>query len=264
MATKGAISHTMGYDEVAQTWRALCHDGRKLVGQPYDVQLAGWRTRPEFYGARVADMTGWVDNGFIAPGMDVKPGRPVIDRAKIRRNDFDGDLDVELMLQGDDRPYLRRDKRKRQAGVTLRLQFNFLADVPASVLADYGQWVAELIAGLQGQSFDLQIDVFSDVTMEGRKVSTEIRVKRFGKRSSLKSWGALFSPAGYRMLGFTARMMCCREHGVRCHRSMGASIAPGWDLRFDEEARVLTVACHAHARHFPREMMDGKLAALSI
>jgi hypothetical protein len=117
------------------------------------------------------------------------------------------------------------------------------------VLADYGQWIASLIAGLQGRAFDLQIDVFSVVRMPFGKtldlVRTNVRVKRFGKRSSLKSWGALFSPTGYRMLGFCARMMACSEHGRLCNPGMGASVAPGFDVKLD--GRVLTITCNPGA-----------------
>jgi hypothetical protein len=263
------IERTMTYDEVAQMWRAICHGGAKLPfqGSTLERQRLGWQTADlSFYGGTLAQMTEHVDQGWLAPGMDLKPGKPQVERYRRRYDDMDGELDVDRALMGDDRYYVKRQPRVRQAGLQLNVQFNFLADTPASVLADYGQWVAELIAGLQGRSFDLQIDVFSQVNMAIKRqmqvVRTNIRVKRFGKRSSLKSWGALFSPTGYRNLGFCARMMACSEAKVMCANGMGSSIAPGWDVKLD--GRELTITCHAGGSRFPRELMDAKLAGLSI
>jgi hypothetical protein len=264
------IEHTMGYDEVAQTWRAIVHDDRHLTHQTAAIAVLkpGWVGGRGFFGATAAEMTDWVDHGRLVPGMAIKATSEAARRMKIRWNDFDGELDVERMLEGDDRPFALRERRKRQAGLALRLQYNFLGSVPAEVLADYAQWTAELIAGLQGQACDLQIDVYSTVSMlfSGRpgRVTTNIRVKRFGKRSSLKSWGALFSPSGYRMLGFTARMMACSAHKLPCSTNMGASVAPGWGITLDEKTRTLTVTTSPSGSVFPRELMDAKLAALRI
>jgi hypothetical protein len=264
------IEHTMTYDEVAQTWRSIVHDGLKLKYQRNTLEhmRESWQSAGTvFYGGTCAEMTERVDGGWLAPGMEVKTGSPQVDRMRVRRHDMDGELDVELALQGDDRPYLLRQKRRRQAGLQINIQYNFLATTEAAVLADYGRWIASLIAGLQGRAFDLQIDVFSVVRMPFGKttldlVRTNVRVKRFGKRSSLKSWGALFSPTGYRMLGFCARMMACSEHGRLCNPGMGASVAPGFDVKLD--GRVLTSTCAPGASSFPREYMDSKLAGLSF
>lgn len=265
------IESTMTYDDVAQTWRGIVHDRRQIPGQAraQNTLLDGWRDQPDHYGATLAQMTDWVDHGRLADGMTIKASPPSFDRQKLRFNDFDGELDVERLLDGDDRPFRLREKRQRQRAVRLAIQYNFRSNVDPSVLAAYAHWCAELIAGLQSGSFDLQIDVFSDVKMEilkaTRPVRTNIRVKRFGKRSSLKSWGALFSPAGFRMLGFTARLMACHEHGVPCNPNMGASQAPGWGLSFDEETRTLTINTNAsEGVRFPKEMMDTKLAALKV
>lgn len=263
------IDHTVGYDEVAQTWRGIVHDDLKLPKQDAAQSnlQAGWKHAPDQYGATTAQMTDWVDHGRLADGMTLtRSGAQTSDRPKWRAHDFEGDLDVDRALAGDDLCFIHRQKRKREPGLTLKLQYNFMADVKAPVLADYAQWSAELIAGLQKRNFDLAIDVFSAVKMPGvGVVKTNVRVKRFGKRGSLKSWGALFAPSGYRMLGFTARMMACAEAGVACNPGMGASLAPGWDLSFDPKTRVLTVTCNsANAGSFPRELMNTKLAALKI
>jgi hypothetical protein len=262
------IEHTMTYDEVAQTWRSIVHDDAKLSHQRTTLERMrnSWSNGGHFYGGTCAEMTERVDGGWLADGMDLKAGKPQIDRARRRYHDMDGELDIERALQGDDRPYLLRQKRTRQAGLQIRVQYNFLGDVDSTVLADYGRWVAGLIAGLQGRSYDLQIDVFSRVNMPFgqtmQEVRTNIRVKRFGKRSSLKSWGALFSPTGYRNLGFCARMMACSEAKMMCAGGMGSSIAPGWDVKLD--GRELTITCSPGASHFPREDMDRKLAGLSF
>jgi hypothetical protein len=262
------IEMTTTYHEVAQTWRAIVHDGRKLPFQrsTLERQRSSWQKGGHFNGGSCAEMTERVDHGWLAEGMDLKSGKPQVERYRRMYNDMEGELDVDRALMGDDRYFVKRQPRVRQAGLQINVQYNFLAGVDSSVLAAYGQWVAELIAGLQGRSFDLQIDVFSRVNMPigrtMREVRTNIRVKRFGKRSSLKSWGALFSPTGYRNLGFCARMMACSEAKVMCAGGMGSSIAPGWDVKLD--GRVLTITTNPGASRFPRETMDAKLVGLSI
>jgi hypothetical protein len=263
------IERTMTYHEVAQTWRSIVHDGAGLKHQrsTLERQRTGWiNASDRFYGGTMAQMTERVDNGWEAEGMRLKPGKPQVDRIRRIYDDMEGELDVDRALMGDERYYVKRQRKVRQAGLQINVQYNFSGGVDAKVLADYGQWIAGLIAGLQGKSFDLQIDVFSRVMMTfGQRmdeVRTNIRVKRFGRRSSLKSWGALFSPTGYRNLGFCARMMACSEARVMCHGGMGAPLAPGWDVTLD--GRVLTITCNAGGTPFPREFMDAKLAALSI
>lgn len=260
------FEHVMDYMDVADAWtRVVAGEHAPRQKRAGDRLVAGWAAHSGMYGGTIAQMQGWIDHGFQAPGLTVKSGQNNRPRARNRFAE-EGELQVDLAIQGHDMPFLARQTRKRTPGLKLQIGYNAASSAPASMLADYGAWVAGLIAGLQDRGFDLEIGVFSTARMlsSGKVVRSSVRVKRFGRKSSLKSWGALFSPSGYRMLGFTARMLTCAHHGFACDVNMGVSMAPGWGLSFDAKDRTLTVNIDPHAQAFPRELMDAALAGLKF
>jgi hypothetical protein len=201
------------------------------------------------------------------PGLKVGPGAYSAPRVRMRHHEDEGELQFDRALAGDDRPFLRRERRERRPGLRLNIELNCRANVPAATIAAYAEWNARLIQGLQDRGFDLTIDVTSrakQVTADGRPVDATIRVKSAGRTSTLKSWGALFGPGAFRMLVFTARILACEANGVACSPGMGGSFTPNWGLDFDEKSRTLTVRCAASLPSFPTAEMDAKLAALKF
>lgn len=262
------FNHVMEYMDVADAWaRAVAGEHAPSQKRAGARLVRGWEApgAARSYGGTIADMRGWIDNGFEAPGMKIKSGQNARPRCRTRFAE-EGELQVDLAMQGHDLPFLSRQPRRRTPGLKLQIGYNAASSTPATMLADYGAWVAALIAGLQDRGFDLEIGIFSTARMmsSGKVVRSIVRVKRFGRKSSLKSWGALFSPAGYRMLGFTARMLACSHHGFACDDNMGVSMAPGWGVRFDPKTRTLTLNIDPHAQTFPRETMDAALAEYKL
>lgn len=268
------IEHTLDFVDVADTWKAIVAGTATLPKQgPVTSKLQhGWSSGGHgAYGGSAAEMRDWIDNGYEQPGMRLPRGQNA--RPKSRwKWDEEGELQIDVALDGHDLPFLRRKPTKRMPGLKVQIGYNARGSVPAKVLADYGAWTAQMLAGLQDRGLDLEISVFSSADLctpslrpGGTVVKSLIRVKRFGRKSSLKSWGALFSPTGYRMLGFTARIMACAENNVACPTHMGASVAPGWGVEYDAKTRTLTVNVNPMEYDaFPAAHMDRSLAALKF
>jgi hypothetical protein len=270
------IESTIEFVDVADAWKGLVDRKSDLTERPHtsaaaSQYAANWSDDAGFYGGSAAEMRGWIDHGYEAPGMTLRRGANTRPRARWKW-DEEGELQVDVAIEGHDQPYLRRKPVKRTPGLKVQIGYNARSTVPATVLAAYGRWVASMLAGLQDRGLDLEISVFStadlckpNLGLGGTIVRSHVRVKRFGRKSSLKSWGALFSPTGYRMLGFTARMMACAEHKVTCPTHMGASLGPGWGVKFDAKTRTLTVNVNVtETSAFPAEHMTRQLSALKF
>lgn len=264
------LEHTLTYDELSQAWAGFMSGSFTLPGEngknaAFQAEYT-WRSE-RFCGMSPEAMSDAIDHGYVVPGMDVKTGRQTRDRRKSKLSEDEGELLVDLALSGHDRPYMHRPKVKRQAGLTINFELAMTAATPASVLSDYAQFMASLVAGMQAKGFDLAINVVSrakQVGVKGEATQTTVKVKRFGKRSDLKSWGAMLSPGGFRMLIFCGRILTCHANDRVCDTGMGCSYGPAWGLAFDAKDRVLTVKCKASSSRFPREQLEAELAALPI
>jgi len=263
------MEHTLDYTDLTDAWLEVA-DGRNPLhprqAPGLDSLRAMWQQDPAWVGATVPEMKDRVKHGFTAAGMTLKPARNVRPRSKYRYAE-EGELQIDLALSGHDMPFLNRQPRKRQAGLKLDVELAVLGGTQASVLEAYGRWVAELIQGLQQRGADLEINIVSSArNVAGRPgvCTTRVRVKRFGRKSSLKSWGAIFSPSGFRMLIFLARTMTADKYGIACHAAMGGSFGPSFGVEFDPKDRHLTVKCGANAHTFPVDLMNEQLAELSI
>jgi hypothetical protein len=260
------LEHTIGFADLGAEWLRLIKGGT-IAGQPaVETARVSWRDTG-FTGMTVGAMEDAITNGYVAEGMKVKPTADVRPRRRSRFSEEDGELQVDLALSGSDAPFIARPKVRRAGGMTLKIELAVRATTPASVMRDYSAWLVRLIAGLQAKGIDLQIDVVSRakvVTTKGEPVCVNVRVKRFGRRSDLKSWGAMFAPGGFRMLMFCGRLMACAAHGRQLEGHFGASVGPKWDIEHDRATQTLTVKCAAQTTRFPTEMMDARLAELGV
>jgi hypothetical protein len=261
------LDHTIAYADLAATWRSLDEDPNSL---PPRQRLAGAQIRgfdKSFAGCTREEMRGWIADGYMAAGMKIKPATNTRPRRKMRFAE-EGELQVDMALSGHDTPYLTWGKRTRTPGLKLKVELAVRGNTPAAVLKDYAEWLSALVAGMQAKGIDLEIDVVSRakgvVNGSTQQVDVGVRVKRFGRKSDLKSWGAIMSPGGFRHLIFLARIMACEAHGKVANPNFGGSFGPAWGVRFDEATRTLTVKCAAVSAEFPREEMDRQLGELKI
>lgn len=262
------LEHTIAYSDLAQTWLAL---DESVDALPSRQQLAGAQIRgfdKSFAGDTREEMRDRVSNGYLADGMTLKPGANTRPRRKLRF-DEEGEIQVDMALSGHDTPFLAWGKRERTPGLRLDVELAVRASTPPTVLTDYANWLSSLVAGLQSKGYDLEINVVSranGVVFQTPKsrVDVGVRVKRFGRKSDLKSWGAILSPGGFRRLIFLARIMACEAHGKVASPGFGGSFGKSWGLELDPKTRTLTVKCAAQTTRFPREQLDAQLAELGI
>jgi hypothetical protein len=261
------LDHTIAYADLAAAWRALDADVTSMPSRQRPAAAQIPEFPKSFAGCTREEMRGWIDDGYLAAGMKLKPVTNTRPRRKMRFAE-EGELQVDMALSGHDTPYLTWGKRTRTPGLKLKVELAVRASTPAAVLKDYAEWLAALVAGMQGKGIDLEVDVVSRakgvVKDSPQQVDVGVRVKRFGRKSDLKSWGAIMSPGGFRHLIFLARIMACEAHGKVASPGFGASFGPAWGVDFDEKARTLTVKCAAVSAEFPREEMDRQLAELRI
>lgn len=262
------LEHTIAYSDLAQTWLALDESLGALPKRqhPAGDQIQGFPK--SFAGDTRQEMRDRVSNGYLVDGMKVKPSANTRPRRKLRF-DEEGEIQVDMALSGHDTPFLTWGKRERTPGLKLDVELAVRSSTPATVLTDYAEWLASLVAGLQAKGYDLEINVVSRAkgtvyNAPNSRIDVAVRVKRFGRKSDLKSWGAILSPGGFRRLIFLARVMACEAHGKVCSEGFGGSFGPTWGLEMDPKTRTLTVKCAAITQRFPREEMDAQLAALKI
>jgi hypothetical protein len=262
------LEHTIGYADLAAMWAKGERDREALPASQRDPieQTSIFDPSNAFAACTAVEMRGWIDSGYLAPGMDIRPAANTRPRRKLRF-DEEGELQVDMALSGHDTPFLNWGKRNRTPGLKLKVELAVRADTPPAVLKDYAQWLTALVAGMQAKGFDLEIDVVSrakQVSLDKDRVDLSVRVKRFGRKSDLKSWGAILSPGGFRRLIFLGRALASEAHGRTLWSGMGISFGPSWGVDFDAKAHTMTVRCAASSDRFPREEMDRQLRELKI
>ena len=261
---------TFDYAEVKRTFLDTV-EGRARHPQAVHMNsVLRWKTgaNRDFTGCYLSEMIDWVKNGFHPEEMtgieDYFEARP---RRKIRFTD-EGELDLSLALSGFDYPFMEWEKRDRKPGLKVTIELAFLASTKAPVIAAYGAWVAGVIASLEQQGYDLAVEIQmpsrKDVYQRAQKTACNLVVKRENEASDFTEWSALFSPGGFRMLGFTARAMACQEWGVKLASGYGSSLDRRWDILFNEEDRHLMITRPASPRDFPAEEMTAKLANVGL
>lgn len=266
---QNVLSTTLDFADVASGWRGLLDGSLKLSAKQTPIVAAGtgiWRDLPSFTGMTRSEMDDALTNGYSVAGERLAGSK----HRRKRRNFFseeEGEIQMDRLMACEDAFLLNREPRKRQRGVKLEVELAVRAETPASVLTDYALWLSKLISSLEDSGFQTQIDVVSRcraLTSAARQVDTHIRVKQFGTRGSRKTWGALFSPGGFRHLVFAARVLACERLGIQGKPGFGASFGPEWDLSFDPKQRRLIVKCAAMTSRFPVEEMDRKLAQIKF
>lgn len=265
------LTADLDFAEVAAAWQQMLDGSYPAAKRQIPSIAAGtriWRDMPHFSNATEDQMREWLTDGYKVAGQALT-GKNTRPRRRLRFSEDDGELQMERVYAGDDAIYLERKPRKRQRGISLKIEVGFRANVTGETLNAYAIWLGKLITGLEGGGFQTQIDIVSRSTNLKRsnpnqRVDIQMRVKRFGQRGSLRSWSALLSPGGHRHLIFCARILGCHKVGFGCNPGFGGSVHYGWDLKWDPTSRTLTVCCNSMAANFPAAEMDAKLAAIKF
>ena len=174
--------------------------------------------------------------------------RHTAERAKLTwTDDSEGAFDYDAFALGETECYRKRARRKDRAGVRVKIGIGFYAGVDAQDLARYGVIAGEAIAALRTRGKDLEVEAFSrakNVYRPGPTSVTETRVmlSRFGQRTMIRQWGALFTTGGFRHLIFHARRVAGRErYGTDCR--IGGSVHPEYGITYNARAHELVIDC---------------------
>jgi hypothetical protein len=225
---------------------------------------SGWE------GATLDNMKAWINRGFQVEGLrnvgaDIDPER--IGR-KLRYAE-EGEMQIDLMLSGFDYPFLQWDKREKKPGMQINVGVCFNAHTDVELIAAYTQWVAQVLFAIESQGIDPEVNLTMATTgtfSNGpRRHRTLIRVKKENEASDFANWSAMFSPGGFRMLGFSAEFLIGDREGWTVVSSLGqAASGKAWNVSWDAETRTLEISENMNqtSGEFPADEMSDKLRAI--
>jgi len=235
-------------------------------------------------GAKPADTLEWVRNGYRAD--EFLHSAEYVPMAQRNRPTWseepEGDLDIGRLYGGYDNPYLIQAEQEHKPGIRVQIEYAFACGVSSSTISQYGAWVAGLLASLETSGYDLVVDVwipldglFQDRGKNhyhgGIRDNVLIRVKRENEVSDFTEWSAMFSPGGYRNLGFCAKLVAGDKIGKKCSSGLGMTLGgQTWGLDYDKEFSVLKVRVdqRGHGMYggnsFPKDMLNKKGQELGL
>lgn len=227
--------------------------------------------RQSFYGDNLPGMIDKLEHGFTSP--EIQGADAYVKEIRLPQIIWDEEgenVDVCAALAGDDEPFFQWEDIPHKPGIKVVAELAFLGATNVKVIGQYGAWLAGLIANLEGEGVDVELDIAMPSARNLIKRDEEssnqviIRVKRAGEIRDFADYSALFSPGGFRLLGFTARAMACQEWGVKCSSGFGQSLNREWGVAWDDAERTLYVTRPATPRDFPADDMTAELADCGI
>lgn len=257
------------YAEVKATWMKMYAGEIPLPKQKnflrqFDGSCQRGGSKNSWIGASADEMFDWLNNGFRSPefpiGEDYTPHRQ---GRKLMFAD-EGELDLALAWSGHDYPYLRWSEIERKPGIRIEAQMNFGGFVDSKVIAEYGAWLAGLLEGLETQGYDIELDLVSltrskYVGSHGGIDKTIIRVKRENELSDFTEWSPMFSPAGFRMLFFTAYAIGAEKLGKILSLGHGMPTGNRFRAEYNAETATLFLGSHKDSVSFPMERMTREV-----
>lgn len=226
--------------------------------------------KPELL-ASGAQMLDWFRNGFRADTFRNSAEQvPAALQSRASWSEEDGDVDIGRLVGGHDDFLLGMAERPTKPGIHLQIEMAFACGVRQSVIEEYGSWVAGLIGAMEEYGFDMVVDLWiplDDLFQDDRQVKRTnvlIRVKQANEVADFTEWSILFSPAGYRQIGFAAKCVAGDKIGKTVSYSYGMTIGgKTWGLEYDKE--TATVRITVNQRAGGRESFPGeKLTAAAI
>jgi hypothetical protein len=276
--------------------REMAEAGKSLYGPP-KCNKSGYGHKSQLYaycrwearqnqnkswsGGTWADTMGWTRDGFRAP--EFRHSAEYVPMAKRPRPQWneepDGDLDIGRLYGGYDNPYLVHSEAERKPGIRVMIEFAFAAGVSRTTIEKYGAWVAGLLGSMEASGYDLTVDLwipldtlFVDRKNPGMRDNVLMRVKRENEVADFTNWSVLFSPTGYRHVGFCAKLVAGDKLGLKASESLGWTLASekGWHLDYDKENSILRIRVDQRGAErfggdpFPREKLNKQAAEIGL
>ena len=207
-------------------------------------------------GARPADTIEWIFDGFRAREFThAAEYVPKHDKRRAFWNEEEGEVDIGRLYGGFDDFFMDSQIRPSRPGMRIQIEYSFSYDTSPHVLAQYGAWCAGFVRSLEMSGYDLVVDmwVHLDNLYHGdynQRTNILIRVKRENEVSNFTEWSALFSPSGYRHLGFTAKCIAGDKIKKAAVGSLGTCImGHTWDVKYDRSKSTVMVTCAQVSRN---------------
>jgi hypothetical protein len=270
--------HTLRTDfnnALAGDLSSLKRDGNKarlrtMIDQEWTMSRDFSSVR-SFFGCSVNEMKQWLSEGYAVEGLaDVQPSLvPARPRRKLFFNEEGDELLIDLVYQGDDNPFMTVEKRPTKPGMRVDVHLDFNADFPARTIFAYERWIARMLHTLDENAIDVEVNVImvNQGLIRGKdyeQSEISIRVKKAGEAADFSSWSSMFSPGGYRMLGFMSIIQAADYFGGTVTNGLGSAVSlDKWTVAYDDAENVLQIGQSDDSRtDFPEFEMTEKLRAV--
>ncbi len=269
----GQMRYSYSWLEVIESYKRFFQDKEPAKGRirnrQMDMPSYDRQTNGGWMGATSEQMLNWIESGYTFNDVDsdLLPDATEGEGTKWHFTDdsMDAEYQYDLDEQGELEYYLRRDRVESKPGISLRVGMGFHSGIQPKPVNDYGVWVGSLIASLEGQGYDLEIELFShsERLIRGEaKTENVVEVTKFGEITMFSDFSAFFSPGGYRHLNHLVKMLQ-GENGKHINDSIGTPISKGYGISWNPDTRVLEIEC-GRDRTFPADMMNDLLRKVEI
>jgi hypothetical protein len=227
-----------------------------------------YRTRtiqiPDEVLASGADLSEWFKNGYRAEAFENLADRvPSALQNRPVWSDEDGDLEVNRLYGGFDDFYMGMAERPAKPGIRLQIEMAFAAMVKQKTIEEYGGWVNSLIGSMEAYGIDMVIDLWIplDDLFEGDhgvRTNVLVRVKNANEVCDFTDWSILFSPGGYRQVGFAAKCVAGDRVGKRVNSYYGNTIGgKTWGLDYDRDESIVRITVNQRAMQWEAIPFDA-------
>lgn len=202
-----------------------------------------------------ADIQHWFANGFRSEEFENLAERvPAALAHRPTWNEEEGDVEVARLVGGWDDFYMGPVQRPSKPGVRVQIEMAFAAGVDQKTIEQYGAWVNSLLGSMEAYGIDMVVDLWIplDNLFEGDssdvRTNVLIRVKNANEVSDFTDWSILFSPAGYRQVGFAAKCVAGDKIGKRVTSHYGMTIGgKTWGLEYDRDESTVRITANQRA-----------------
>lgn len=223
----------------------------------------------EWTGCSYEQMQEWIKDGYQPPEMpDIADYTPFVKRRRYVSAEAGDEVVAELAWSGDPTPFRSWEERKRKPGCRIIANMSVHCGTSHKLIETYGAWLAGLIAGMEIGGYDLEVDVIYTFTSlyVGHHLETKVTVRLtdVGLQSDFKEYSPIFSPGGFRMLGFYAMGMTANALKKKLSPNLGYPVGHSWDIDFEEASRTLTINSPNGSTYFPADELTEKVKQLNL
>lgn len=226
-----------------------------------------WNTKDHFYGAKTSEMLDWLKRGFpVETFSDITALIPERPRRKLNLWEEGDEIDIALALAGEELCFTEWDKREAKPGINLMLRVAFSASTNVSVITKYAKWIARAIYTLECCGYDCRITYRISTENPGTRsgwITSDIVLKQENEAADFASFSPIFSPGGFRHLGFYSIIRATDHFGYGANFDLGIPFRSNeWGVNFNSEERTIELKQPNSPLDFPEWKMTEEFSAV--